>query len=170
VNRDFVWRAIDATLKALDGPRGGTAAMTIARRIDGLRSGSSDSSLSEGHKAMIESGEAWLGPALLEAAENGTLGEIADALKNLRRDGDEVFDRGRYNVLKAYVALLNFGEPPPTLRQVATRLKQRHPKSCIPDERGIRDMLKRLDLPLTADRRGRPSRKKIGKQQPPPTS
>jgi hypothetical protein len=123
---EFIDRAIIATLKALDGPRGGTLAMTIARRIDllRLRRDRSHRSLSKGRKAIIESEEAWLGPALLKAAENGTLGDIADALKYIRRDGDEIFSPGRHNVLEAYVHLLNFGAPPPTLRQVVTRLKE----------------------------------------------
>jgi hypothetical protein len=148
----FIKRAITAGLKALDGPRGGTRAQMIAGRIDWLRRDRSDPSAS---KAIIEDEESWLAPALLKAAENGTLGEIADALKNLRKDG-EIFNRGRYNVLRAYISLLNFGGPPPTLRKVVTRLKNQCQKNSIPDERVIRDMLKRLNLPLTADKRGRP--------------
>jgi len=154
---DFITRAIIAWLKASGGPRVGTRAHMIAGRIDFLRRDRSDPSAS---KELIEAEEAWLAPALLKAAENGTLGEIADALKNLRKDGDPIFNPGRYNVLRAYVTQLNWGGPPPTLRRVVTRLKNQCPKNSIPDERVIRDMLKRLDLPLSPDKRGRPKKER----------
>lgn len=152
----FQKRAINAVLKALDGPRGGTRAQMIARRIECLCHQRSDPVK---FKYFIEDEEAWLAPALLKAAENGTLGEIADALKNLRKDG-EIFNPGRYNVLSAYVGLLDWGGPPPTLRKLVRRLEEQHPKNSIPDDRVIRDMLKREDLPLSPDKRGRPKKEK----------
>jgi len=118
------------------------------------------------HKSFVKSEAAWLAPALLEAAESGSLSEIARLLDRWRRDG-RIANRGRHRVIVAYVNVIEREKRPPLVGELLRQLGIGKPKrtknnmqewlSVNSRERVIRETLKEFDLPLSAGKRGRPS-------------
>ncbi len=142
--------------KARYGPSGATAPARLAANIADLRALRNDASL-----PAVRAYEPKLGRELLEAAYQGRLMEVADALSKISdlRHSGEIYNRGQFNVLTAYSEAEEAnGRQAPTIGEIRSQLRKRLPDNEIPDDRTVRDILERFDLPLKPSRRG-PSRK-----------
>ena len=115
-------------------------------------------------KILIEHVTGWLGPALLEAAEQGRLSDIARILD--RRRLDPIANRGHYRVIVAYMNILNREKRPPVIGELLRQLSINKPRRTKDNtqewlrvnsrERVIREILRQFDLPLSSGKRGRP--------------
>ena len=113
-------------------------------------------------RAMGEKGEAWLAPALLEAAEKRLLREIADLVDG----GGAPVRPSQYRVIQAYAEVHWREERPPLIGELLKELgidKPKRTKDNLQEwlrmdsrERAIRETLKQFDLPLSPGKRGRP--------------
>jgi len=134
------------TLSAMRRFQGGKASGRIIREV------------------LIKHEAAWLAPALLEAAEQGQLTEIA-RLIDRTWDRDPI-NRGQYRVIRAYVDVLEREKRAPLIGELLRELGINKPKRTEDNmqewlrmnsrERVIREVLKELDLPLSPGKRGRP--------------
>jgi hypothetical protein len=120
----------------------------------------------ENRKFYITDEEAWLGPALLEAAEQGRLLEVAQLLARSRASGGETFNPSQLGVTVEYLSLFWKNQRPPSIGELLEKLGIQKPKGRKENdqecsernnrERVIRKMLTHFGLPLTPGKRGRP--------------
>jgi hypothetical protein len=170
--RELKRRCIYALRHSSHGHVENQASAMLAGAIDHLRAARKDQGRvwsSIERKAFIKSEAAWLAPGLLEAAENGSLSEIARLLDRWRRDG-RVANQGQHRVVVAYMNVLARENRPPLINELLRQLKIDKPnrtKDSMQEwlrvnsrERVIRETLKQFDLPLSAGKRGRPSQRR----------
>jgi hypothetical protein len=115
-------------------------------------------------KTFIKSEAASLGPALLQAAAQGTLAEVAELLDRKRHNGP-VANADHYRVLAAYSIVLGLKHRPPFIAELLEQLGINKPrKSPMTEEdwskvsnreRVIRRMITKHGLTLSEGKRGR---------------
>lgn len=113
---------------------------------------------------LIEHVTAWLGPALLEAAIQGRLAEVARLLDRRRCNWPAMCSQPR--VIEAYMKVVDREKRRPLIGELLRQLginKPNRTKDNMQEwfrvnsrERVIRDTLKKFDLPLARGKRGRP--------------
>jgi hypothetical protein len=145
------WHLLRAMVRALDGPNFKSTSVSLARRVWRLKAIREHRKFSAQTKRwFMEYEEPRIKTALLEAAENGTLGEVAIAQKRLRTTPDT----GQLNVINAYTAVLNREERAPLVSELKKQLETELPRNQVPVRRTIEDILRRLILPTTPGKRG----------------
>jgi hypothetical protein len=115
-----------------------------------------------GFEAYIKEKEPWLTRALLEAAEQGLLREIADLVDG----GGSPVHPSQYRVIQAYADMHSREGRPAMIGELLKEIgidKPKRAKDSMKEwlkvnsrERVVRKTLKQFDLPLSAGRRGRP--------------
>jgi hypothetical protein len=165
--RELKHRCLVALCRASCGRVDNWFAALLAADIDLLHEVRQD----EGHlwspierKAYIKDTVASLALALLRAAEQGMLPEIARLLDRFRGDGAPA-NPGQHRIIKAYInALVRENRPPiigDLLRQLGinkprrTQANQKEWERVNNRECVIRRTLRKFDLPLSEGKRGR---------------
>jgi hypothetical protein len=111
-------------------------------------------------KFYVEHSEPELSHMLLEAAEKGRLSEIADALSQITSLPSQLYDRRHLKFVQAYVKSTDAtGHQMPKIAEFKLYLRKALSPFALPKDRTIRDILKRLGLPIESSPRGRPRKR-----------
>jgi hypothetical protein len=160
-------RCISAMLQAARGRVKNESSAVLAARISHLsavRQGRGRVWSPAERKAFIKAEAEWLGPALLQAAEQWTLAEVADLLDQKRNNGP-LANKDHHRVLAAYSILLALRKRPPFIAELLKQLGIEKPKRTSGNmqqwlkvdgrERVIRRIITTHGLTLSEGKRGR---------------
>jgi hypothetical protein len=138
-------RLITKLLRAQDGKYGRTYPLSLVGRICMLQD------------IPDENERKWLGDELIRLVQTGdtkTLRYIAEARDRFLKDAREVFNRKRYDRLRAYLRVYDRGGRPPEIRELFKPSGDL--KKDMSEERSIRKLLDDVELPYTRVPTGRP--------------